>query len=631
MEREPPDEASLDEAEVEVDPELKRASEGNGQAGASWLGAIRDQFDRVGVEPKPQTPLPEGPPKWRPDPRVFSLVPEESVTAAVLGDAADPIDALGFEPYVKSLADFLTSPKTEPPLTVSLEGEWGSGKSSFMIQLRERIRNERGDNRSYFVDFNAWRYEKEEALWAAFALNFVRAMRRQVGPLAAIGANLKLLVTRIDRGEGLYRIVRTILGLVVFSVVVVAAFLQGMDWLHLERYEPGWWGSFVGVAGVLGVAWKKAWDRTAFAFEHDLTKCFDAPDYRGNRAFIETFSDDFSKIVRAYIPEKGRVFVFIDDLDRCEVPRAANLLQALNLMLPAGGGAEPTGPASLHLSARDRRPPPIVYVLGLDRRLVSAAVAATFEKQIPYLGGDRPDTLESSRAALELASEYLDKFVQVPFRMPVPTDAAVKRYVAKITAPAEVVESKDASDFTSPSQADSLWVEAGTESESVRNVVEMVALLFANNPRRIKQFLNVFRLQAHIADRTALFRRRESLGRTLTLPKLAKVTAIFLRYPMLANLLREQPQLLGKLQKWALAPDTLAAAGDDPLAAVLAARPALVRLLALNGGDDTFRLDELDVTHLLTTVPAQPRRGLSLQRLKQFEEANSKFLELLES
>ena len=50
-----------------------------------------------------------------------------------------PVDKgqLGFEPYVHALSAFPRSDGTQPPLAVSVEGEWGSGKSSFMLQLEK--------------------------------------------------------------------------------------------------------------------------------------------------------------------------------------------------------------------------------------------------------------------------------------------------------------------------------------------------------------------------------------------------------------------------------------------------------------------------------------------------------------
>lgn len=64
---------------------------------------------------------------------------ESYLSANVPGRETD-IDSLGFEPYVTALAAFLTSPETKGPLTVSIEGEWGSGKSSFLLQLESALR-----------------------------------------------------------------------------------------------------------------------------------------------------------------------------------------------------------------------------------------------------------------------------------------------------------------------------------------------------------------------------------------------------------------------------------------------------------------------------------------------------------
>jgi hypothetical protein len=61
------------------------------------------------------------------------------VTGSAVGDQPTATDSLGFGPYVEALAGFLRSEATAPPLTVSIEGEWGSGKSSFMMQLEQTI------------------------------------------------------------------------------------------------------------------------------------------------------------------------------------------------------------------------------------------------------------------------------------------------------------------------------------------------------------------------------------------------------------------------------------------------------------------------------------------------------------
>lgn len=73
--------------------------------------------------------------------------PDEKQTAPILAqinpaglsDVPSERDGIGFRPYVRAIAWFLSNEKTKPPLTMSIEGPWGSGKSSFMLQLQKEL------------------------------------------------------------------------------------------------------------------------------------------------------------------------------------------------------------------------------------------------------------------------------------------------------------------------------------------------------------------------------------------------------------------------------------------------------------------------------------------------------------
>lgn len=63
-------------------------------------------------------------------------------------------DALDINVYVKALKQFLTDADT--PLTVAIQGEWGSGKTSFMNQIHEDLC---GDDKPFFgIWTRAWEY-----------------------------------------------------------------------------------------------------------------------------------------------------------------------------------------------------------------------------------------------------------------------------------------------------------------------------------------------------------------------------------------------------------------------------------------------------------------------------------------
>jgi hypothetical protein len=46
------------------------------------------------------------------------------------------LDSLDFTPMALGLSRFIRNPKTQPPVTIAIEGEWGQGKSSVMSLLR---------------------------------------------------------------------------------------------------------------------------------------------------------------------------------------------------------------------------------------------------------------------------------------------------------------------------------------------------------------------------------------------------------------------------------------------------------------------------------------------------------------
>ena len=75
--------------------------------------------------------------------------PDDAATAAVSLNAAFPgftgdepsrADHLNFDPYVRAFATLLTAKKVEPPISVGLFGDWGTGKSTFMRQMQAEIR-----------------------------------------------------------------------------------------------------------------------------------------------------------------------------------------------------------------------------------------------------------------------------------------------------------------------------------------------------------------------------------------------------------------------------------------------------------------------------------------------------------
>ena len=65
-------------------------------------------------------------------------------------------DRLGVQSHVRALSNFIRD--TEMPFTIAIQGEWGSGKTSFMRMLEEYLCSEKAPKRERFdsVWINTW-------------------------------------------------------------------------------------------------------------------------------------------------------------------------------------------------------------------------------------------------------------------------------------------------------------------------------------------------------------------------------------------------------------------------------------------------------------------------------------------
>lgn len=95
-------------------------------------------------------------------------------------------DLLNVKDDVNAFASLVASNRIDPPLSIGLFGNWGSGKSFFMAKMREaiarRAESARGRNDSVFhqrivqIDFNAWHYF-EANLWASMVEHLFRNLK----------------------------------------------------------------------------------------------------------------------------------------------------------------------------------------------------------------------------------------------------------------------------------------------------------------------------------------------------------------------------------------------------------------------------------------------------------------------
>jgi hypothetical protein len=541
-----------------------------------------------------------------PNPSDPSVALRASVSPNSVGDQPALKDTLGFEPYVQAVAAFLNHPETLGPLTLSVEGAWGSGKSSFMLQLMKALRDKNGKT----IWFNAWRHDRNEELWADFALHFTDELAQQENLWERWLFRFKLSYSRFDWRQGWFPLTKfaLLLSLFVFFTVNISGFWfnHQAQLSQLIKVQPKWdellydivlAGGGLGLYGLVGFGvFRKLSDILGNPLKAKLTKYLRDPKYETRAAFIETFHADFTRLVSAH-PPGTRIFVFIDDLDRCEVPRAADLMQALNLLISE----------SL----------PVFYVLGLDREKIAAGLAAKYEKLLPYLSTKKAGTTNTGVIGAEFGYSFLEKFIQIPFLVPQPSNPDLDRLLDSLGSSGE----KEQTPTASTKKVDpGLLVELSSDSSSVRDVVKMVAPSFEYNPRRLKQFINLFRLRALLASQTGLFGAPtdEEAFSPLSFEQLGKLVAIMLRWPLLLSDLRADATLIVKLQElaWGIDPEET----SDAAFLYWSNKSSLIDLIAFPGKASEripeeekgkYGLHRIDIDRVLRIAPPVPGRGLA--------------------
>jgi hypothetical protein len=406
-------------------------------------------------------------------------------------DTVADIDQLGFDVYVEAFADLIMSEHTKPPLTIGIFGSWGMGKSFLLDHIRrtveERQRTAPNDGPTiHSVCFNAWEYSATDAIWPALVRKIVKRLDeldswpRRKRVCARIRWNL--------RREWRPLWIKLVTAGLVFATLAAVALGKHQAFAALFATTIA-----LGLGGVV----KAANDPVA----KWVTGLFADSDYGGQLRQMEDIKHDLDVLERrlhvAGDPEEtrltGRILVIIDDLDRCEPAKAVEVLQAVNLLLNF---------------------PSFIICLGIDARIITAAVEKHYEGLLGVAGAS--------------GYEYLDKIVQIPFRIPEPNPGEITAFIQSQLAvppdPAAVSGSTDEAaeaelsdtrpqvgTWTAAAQLDAeserLWpiAEAPTPAPSLsspqvlftldeQRAFELFVPYLRPNPRHLKRLINVYRL-----------------------------------------------------------------------------------------------------------------------------------------
>jgi predicted KAP-like P-loop ATPase len=363
-------------------------------------------------------------------------------------------------------------------VTVGVHGDWGAGKSSVLEMIEAGFE---GEAEVLCLKFNGWRFQGFEDAKIALIEGIVTGLIEKRPALSKAGEAVKDVFRRID-------------------------------WLKVAKKAGGLaFTAFTGIPtsgqiqAIVGMLEGFLADPAKLATKENIGAAIE-----GVQGLLKPKGDNDSTNVPEEINAFRRAFddllekAGIDDLDRCLPDTAIETLEAVRLFVFTSRTA---------------------FVVAADEAMIEYAV----RKHFP----DLPDTTGPQT----YARNYLEKLIQVPFRIPALGDTETRIYVTLLLVGAELGEKDAAFNALIAVARDRLkrpWTSGALDAATVRAALgdkaarannalalsDQIGPILASgtrgNPRQIKRFLNTLVLRQRTAE-------ARGFGDDVKLPVLAKL------------------------------------------------------------------------------------------------------------
>lgn len=385
-----------------------------------------------------------------------------------LSDQETAVDLLYYESIAITVAKLIRDAEHKA-LTIGVHGDWGAGKSSVLKMVEAGLAADKG---VVCLWFNGWTFEGFEDAKTVVLEEIVEALRRARPTSTKVGEAAKKALGRIE-------------------------------WLKVAKHAGG-----IGFNLLTGLPAPGQIENIVDAGRKLLSKKTEDLSGEDVEGFVDTvgglvkapadgrpsvpsqvhaFRKDFEELLAA--AEITRLVVLVDDLDRCLPETAIATLEAIRLFLFV---------------------PNTAFVIGADEAMIEYSVRRHFPE------------LPASSGPSSYARSYLEKLVQVPFRIPPLGGAETRIYVTLLLAQAELREDHPAfakllqtarealrlpwagGSLDRRAVEDALGGQLPAGLEQVLRISDQISGILSEgsrgNPRQVKRFLNSMALRLAVAE-----------------------------------------------------------------------------------------------------------------------------------
>lgn len=367
-------------------------------------------------------------------------------------DSETKSDYLNFDYLVDAVESIAMDAKLTPS-TIGVYGDWGSGKSSLMQMVEEKIMAEHKKD-ACCIRFNGWLFEGYEDAKTAFCGSILDALRTEKTIPAQVKTRITKLLKKVDGKKILMK------GGSVALDILLTGGLGSITYLTIDA--------------ITNALKDKLSNATADDIKEVLKGVLTENNNQStsNRNDIKIFQEEFKKILDESKIE--HLVIFVDELDRCTPDTILDIFAAMRLFL----FVEKTS-----------------FIIGADSRWVDYAIKSRYKN----IAGNE----------LDISKEYLEKLIQYPVTIPKLDELELERYLTCLLLEKDIdniAECVKSNDIYEPISQDKL-IECHKDKEDKikealvlsRIISPILAAKLNGNPRQCKRFLNTLFMRIQMA------------------------------------------------------------------------------------------------------------------------------------
>lgn len=385
-----------------------------------------------------------------------------------LSDQETHIDYICYKPIATTATNLIKS-SSDVPVTIGIHGDWGAGKSSVLKMIQAELDQEDG---VACLWFNGWLFQGFDDAKTVVMESIIDELIRHKNFPAKLRDNAKDLIKRINWLKLAKTGALTAAGVAITAHTGIPTPLIG-DWFFKFLEKGSLDINNLSKEDVEGI----------FAKAPQFIK--DPEPYKIPE-LIHDIRDEFQKLLKD--AKIKQLVVLIDDLDRCLPETAISTLEAIRLFLFVPG---------------------TIFVIGADEAMIEYSVRNHF----PNLSSESVSNLYTRN--------YLEKLIQVPFRLPSLGLEETRVYILLLLIQSlvgpEDVEFQKLLEQASLS-LNKPWIntdinldefikkhtDKSEDVKAIETLSKQIGFMLAEgtngNPRQLKRFLNTMILRRSIAD-----------------------------------------------------------------------------------------------------------------------------------